>query len=217
MNVGTTYYWRIDEISGPNTITGDVWSFTTLSGEAKNPNPENGAINVDLNNIIDWTAGPAAASHDVYFGTTLNDVTGIERILADINGNGIADWKDLGILGSYWLADPTGTEPFAGIDDDSIVDFIDYSMFSQDWLNLSGPVFKGNQETNSFDPGTLDLNTTYYWRVDEVNGPDTVKGPVWSFTTQSGKAYNPNPAIGASNVLTTAALNWTAGSGACIT
>jgi hypothetical protein len=40
------------------------------------------------------------------------------------------------------------------------------------------------QDTNSYDPGRLDWGTTYYWRVDEVNGaPDyTVhEGNVWSF------------------------------------
>jgi hypothetical protein len=31
----------------------------------------------------------------------------------------------------------------------------------------------------------LDYDTVYYWRVDEVNGVDTWKGDVWSFTTKS--------------------------------
>ena len=34
----------------------------------------------------------------------------------------------------------------------------------------------------SYDPGLLDLGTTYYWRVDEVYNGTPVKGPVWSFT-----------------------------------
>jgi hypothetical protein len=41
--------------------------------------------------------------------------------------------------------------------------------------------------TDSYAPGRLDFSTTYYWRVDEVNGaPDyTVhEGSVWSFTTE---------------------------------
>jgi hypothetical protein len=36
------------------------------------------------------------------------------------------------------------------------------------------------------DPGPLELGTTYYWRVDEVNDaeiPSTWRGEVWSFTT----------------------------------
>lgn len=32
-------------------------------------------------------------------------------------------------------------------------------------------------------PGPLDLDTSYFWRIDEVNGPNTWKGCVWDFTT----------------------------------
>jgi hypothetical protein len=40
---------------------------------------------------------------------------------------------------------------------------------------------------NTYDPGRLEFGTTYYWRVDEVNGtPDRTvyKGEVWSFTVE---------------------------------
>ncbi|MHC4173198.1 MAG: sugar-binding protein [Planctomycetota bacterium] len=43
------------------------------------------------------------------------------------------------------------------------------------------------QDANSYDPGRLDWGTTYYWRVDEVNGPPDYTihpGNVWSFTTE---------------------------------
>ena len=33
-------------------------------------------------------------------------------------------------------------------------------------------------------PGTLELDKTYYWRVDEFDGATTNKGDVWSFTTK---------------------------------
>lgn len=35
----------------------------------------------------------------------------------------------------------------------------------------------------TFTPGTLEGGKTYYWRVDEFNPPETVKGQVWSFST----------------------------------
>jgi len=47
------------------------------------------------------------------------------------------------------------------------------------------PEYKGNQDPCSYDPGPLDLGTTYYWRVDEVNGPNIWKGAVWSFTASN--------------------------------
>ena len=34
----------------------------------------------------------------------------------------------------------------------------------------------------NYDPGPLEFGQTYYWRVDEINGADTWRGPVWSFT-----------------------------------
>ena len=39
------------------------------------------------------------------------------------------------------------------------------------------------QAATTFTPGTLELDKTYYWRVDEFDPPATHKGDVWSFTT----------------------------------
>jgi hypothetical protein len=44
--------------------------------------------------------------------------------------------------------------------------------------------FQGNQMDNTFRPGTLSVNTTYYWRIDEKNVFGTTAGDVWSFTTR---------------------------------
>jgi hypothetical protein len=44
----------------------------------------------------------------------------------------------------------------------------------------------GNLGSESYEPGQLEWNTTYYWRVDEANNanPDSPwTGPLWSFTT----------------------------------
>jgi hypothetical protein len=51
--------------------------------------------------------------------------------------------------------------------------------------NGTGNTFKGQLDNPTFDPGTLALETTYYWRVDEVEMGSTTKhtGDVWSFTT----------------------------------
>jgi hypothetical protein len=39
------------------------------------------------------------------------------------------------------------------------------------------------QGTTTYDPGTLELKKTYYWRVDEFDAISTRKGNIWSFTT----------------------------------
>jgi len=53
--------------------------------------------------------------------------------------------------------------------------------------NTGSPEYKGSNEpgSESYDPGILELETTYYWRIDEVNNLDTESpwvGEVWSFT-----------------------------------
>jgi hypothetical protein len=50
-------------------------------------------------------------------------------------------------------------------------------------LELKG---SGNLGAESFEPGQLEWNTTYYWRVDEANNANADSpwtGPLWSFTT----------------------------------
>jgi len=120
------YYWRVDEFDGLDTFKGDVWTFTT-PGAVGNPQPANGATDVGMATILNWTAADNAASHDVYFGLDKDTVRRADT--------GSPEYKDPRALGA-----------------------------------------------ESYDPGVLDLGTTYYWRVDEIYNGTTVKGPVWSFT-----------------------------------
>ncbi|MHC4620917.1 MAG: hypothetical protein ACYTEQ_24485 [Planctomycetota bacterium] len=85
------------------------------------------------------------------------------------------------------------------------------------YFGTSSPgAFQGNQTATTFDPGTLSYDTTYYWRIDEINTAGTTTGAVWSFTTEAaptppGQATNPDPADSATDVSITANLSWTAG------
>ena len=74
------------------------------------------------------------------------------------------------------------------------------------------PAFIQNQPGTTYDPpGDFSLNTTYYWRIDEVNG-GTVTGDVWSFTVRDQTtAWNPDPVSGASGVASDAILSWSSG------
>ena len=67
--------------------------------------------------------------------------------------------------------------------------------FGTDWddvndadssLPVGISVYKGRQnlESDTYDPGILELEKTYYWRIDEVNlsDPNIWKGNVWRFT-----------------------------------
>lgn len=49
----------------------------------------------------------------------------------------------------------------------------------------SPPAFQGNQPDTGFEPGTLLKDTTYHWRIDEVNSDGITTGSEWIFTTES--------------------------------
>ena len=85
--------------------------------------------------------------------------------------------------------------------------------------------FQGNQAGTDFIagfpgfayPDGLVPGTTYYWRVDEVNGPpdSTIhKGDVWSFWIPPRTAYAPDPADSVKFVDPDIELSWTSGFGA---
>ncbi|NQT01564.1 MAG: hypothetical protein HQ580_06050, partial [Planctomycetes bacterium] len=54
--------------------------------------------------------------------------------------------------------------------------------------DTSSPEYKGTKDlgSESYEPGQLEWDTTYYWRIDEVNNANADSpwtGPLWSFTT----------------------------------
>ena len=67
------YYWRVDEFDALATYKGDVWGFTT-PGAVGNPQPANGAADVQMIETLSWTAADNAASHELYFGTDADAV-----------------------------------------------------------------------------------------------------------------------------------------------
>jgi hypothetical protein len=86
LDLAKVCYWRVDEINLPTRWRGDVWTFT-VTGYAKNPIPADGAVDVPIDQVLSWTAGTSATSHDVYLGTdqtavenaTTSDTTGIYK------------------------------------------------------------------------------------------------------------------------------------------
>jgi hypothetical protein len=56
--------------------------------------------------------------------------------------------------------------------------------------NTLSSEYMGNQTIAAYDPGILDANTTYFWRIDEVNGLSVVKGDVWSFSVAPDSSSN---------------------------
>jgi len=74
-----------------------------------------------------------------------------------------------------------------------------------------------NRDANSCDVSGLIFGTTYYWRIDEVNGPPdytVYKGSVWNFRVLPLLNWNPTPSDSANYVAPKMTLRWRAGSGA---
>ena len=91
--------------------------------------------------------------------------------------NGAVDVKQTPIL--KWSAgdDAASHQVYFGTDEEAVK--------NADTTSLE---YKGHKElgAESYDPGLLEWNTAYYWRVDQVNNvnPDSPwVGSVWSFTT----------------------------------
>ncbi|MBL7188148.1 MAG: hypothetical protein ISS70_17635 [Phycisphaerae bacterium] len=111
------YYWRVDEFDPPFTHKGDVWSFTT-PGAVGNPQPANGAADVQMIATLSWTAADNAASHELYFGTDVDAVKNATTASPEYIGPralGAESYDPGGLAGnsSYaWRVDevyPTGT------------------------------------------------------------------------------------------------------------
>jgi len=267
---GTTYYWRVDAFDGTTTITGDVWSFTTLPAGQGGLNGEyiQGADNlvgdpaltrVDPVIDFDWNTESPDPSIDReafsarWRGTLTIPATDTYTIIANSNdgvrvfldgAEVIEDWGthsardalatlDLEegtysirieyfqqggdselhllwrssritqqIIPSVMLSSILRAEVISPVNGDNEVSQAPRLM----WIPISSSaghdvyvgtdaaavvaadtstadIYKGQQLDASYLLEGLDLNTTYYWRIDEVIGGSTTKGVVWSFTT----------------------------------
>ncbi|HOC61860.1 MAG TPA: carbohydrate binding domain-containing protein [Sedimentisphaerales bacterium] len=93
-----------------------VFRAETLATE---PRPEHGATDVPRDVVLSWTAGEFAATHDVYFGTSFDDVNAASRsnplgVLVSQNQSGTTfDSPDLLDFGTtyYWRVDEVNAAP----------------------------------------------------------------------------------------------------------
>jgi len=81
------------------------------------------------------------------------------------------------------------------------------------------PPFIKKQYEMEFDPGALEPNSQYFWRIDNLdNMVNRVAGNLWTFFTgtQPVCAYNPNPIDGKDNVEYGTILSWNPGQNALL-
>jgi hypothetical protein len=60
------------------------------------------------------------------------------------------------------------------------------ALFRNIYFGITNPPpYRLNRTDTFYIPGTLECNTTYYWRIDEVNDAGRYPGTVWRFTTRN--------------------------------
>ncbi|MBC8472600.1 MAG: LamG domain-containing protein [Planctomycetes bacterium] len=213
---GTTYYWRIDEVNDtePNSPwKGKIWSFSVPPKTAYNPDPADGAASVDPEGDLRWTAGFGSKLHTVYFGESFDEVDnaagGLPQGAVTYTPGPLKMaktyyWRvdEFDVIDTYkgdvWSFTTEGAvenaEPANGAVDVTQRPTLTWApgfgashevYFGAD---AASPELKGsgNLGSESYDPGQLEWDTTYYWRVDEVNNANADSpwtGPLWSFTT----------------------------------
>jgi hypothetical protein len=78
--------------------------------------------------------------------------------------------------------------------DPDIEDIVTYDIYFG--TNSNPPLNKSGYPTTSYDPGTMNINTKYYWKIVAIdNHGATTTGPVWDFTTSSIENQLPNITI----------------------
>jgi len=213
---GTTYYWRIDEVNDaePNSPwKGDVWSFMIPPKTAYFPDPADAAEAVALSPNLSWTPGFGAKLHTVYFGETFEEVDSATS--GQVQGTAAYTPGELKMARTYYwrvdefdavdtykgdvwsfttegaVANPSPAKGAVDVTQTPVLTWepglgATYEIyFGTDpaSLELKG---SGNLGSESFEPGELEWDTTYYWRVNEANNANADSpwtGPLWSFTT----------------------------------
>jgi len=168
-----------------NGTLGDVTLY--VDGEDDLGVANNPANLFNLGQTVDVSIGRRATSNDRYFNGIIDNVRIYDRELSaeEIAGTmrsdpGIAydpdpeNWADVHVgdvnLLSWSPGDWAGTHQV---------------YFGTNPAALAGPFIRPLGEPN-FDPGALQLGTTYYWRIDEVNGLDVWTGDIWRFNVMRG-------------------------------
>jgi len=193
---------------------GDIWSFSIPPKTAYLPDPADGAETVAVDAGLSWTPGFGAKLHTVYFGETFDEVDnaagGSPQGTATFTPGPLEMAKTY-----YWRVDefdaiethkgdvwsfitegavgsPNPAKGAVDITQMPVLTWVSgifanthevYFGTDPAALELKG---SGNLGSENYEPGQLEWNTTYYWRVDEANNANADSpwtGPLWSFTT----------------------------------
>ena len=211
------WYGKIDDLRVYNCALSQFEILKLLHSNPAmvwNEFPADRASDVPVNITLKWSPGDYAAEangHDIYFGTNFEDVNSAKPV--DLDTDGLVGIGDLNVLADWWLkTPPVDLSPSPNLGSEPIVNLTDFAILAEQWGKQS--IYKGRRSTTDFSPGLLDSNTTYYWRVDEVNQASVWKGNVWQFNTKGiSYVFNDGPGnirflVGNGNIVEMQTLFW---------
>ena len=89
--------------------------------------------------------------------------------------------------GAIGVATETNLSWIGGDPDSS--DTVNYDIYFG--TNNPPPKVMNKQSTTTYNPGKLENNTIYYWKITACDSHGaTISGPTWSFTTKNSKESN---------------------------
>jgi hypothetical protein len=206
---------EVNEADPNSPWKGNIWSFTVPPKTAYAPDPADGAESVYVTVKLRWTPGYGAKLHTVYFGDNFDDVnnatggqaqgTTTYTPVGPLKKAKTYYWRvdefDIAEThkGDVWsfitegaVSNPNPSNGALNVSQSPILTWspgifgTSYEVyFGTDATSLE---LKGSGDLGSerYDPGQLEWNTTYYWRVDEAsnaNADSPWTGPLWSFAT----------------------------------
>ncbi|MHC4661940.1 MAG: C1 family peptidase, partial [Planctomycetota bacterium] len=177
--------------------------------QPSNPVPPDGATNQPIDIGLGWNDSARATGYYVYFGSAYPPPYDSSVAVSDFDPGVLAHdtsyyWKLIAYNGTGNSAELEGSfstnmdgaplqasTPFPAdgtveVPVDVILTWNSGSVPEQDLYfgtAFPPPLMNANHSVDSYDPGILSFDQTFYWRIDTRNASGTTSGSIWSFRT----------------------------------
>jgi len=204
----------VNEVDANSPWIGNIWSFTVPPKTAYSPDPADGADSVYIEGTLRWTPGYGAKLHTVYFGDNFDDVNNATG--GQAQGTADSKYDSLKMATTYYwrvdefdiaethkgdiwsfitegaVSNPTPAKDAVDVSQSALLSWTPgvFGTSHEVYFGTDASALElkssGSLGSESYDPGQLEWNTTYYWRVNEANSTNADSpwtGPLWSFST----------------------------------
>jgi hypothetical protein len=123
---------------------------------------------------------------------TLQEIFGVRPLLGDaVNATDLSDL--FAAFPAVTPSSPTPQDGATGISTSVLLKWSSSGANDSVYFGTSNPpaLAASDVSTHAFTPSGLSRGVTYFWQVASNNSSGQARGPIWSFTTQSGSALSP--------------------------